>query len=89
MAQKARFALTRALAAIALALAVSAAGAAGPAKKSPSWAELTADQQEILAPLKPQWEQLSVERRKKWVGIAKRYPAMKAEEQVRAELGRL
>ena len=62
--------------ALAFALAVSAANAAGPAKKGPPWAELTAEQQEVLAPLKPGWETLDPDRRRKWVGVAKRYPKM-------------
>lgn len=75
----------RALAACALALFVGAAAAAGPAKKNggASWAELTADQQQILAPLKTDWESLSAARKATWVGIAKRYPTMKPEEQER------
>jgi hypothetical protein len=83
--EAARRTLTRALAAIALALTVSVAGAAGPSKKHHSWAELTVDQQEVLAPLKPEWEQFSVERRGKWIAIAKRYPGMKPEEQQRVQ----
>jgi len=51
----------------------------------PTWAELTAEQQQILAPLKGDWENLERERRLKWVGIAKRYPAMKPEEQARVQ----
>lgn len=74
--EAARRTLTRALAALALALAVSVAGAAGPSKKNHSWAELTADQQEVLAPLKPGWEALEPESRRKWIGVAKRYPKM-------------
>ena len=50
-----------------------------------AWAQLTADQQMILAPLKADWENLEPERRRKWVGIAKRYPKMKAEEQERVQ----
>jgi hypothetical protein len=42
----------------------------------PAWAELTAEQQQILAPLKADWESLEPERRRKWVGVAKRYPKM-------------
>lgn len=49
----------------------------------PAWAELTADQQKVLAPLKPDWDTLEPERRQKWLAIAKRYPKMKPEEQER------
>jgi hypothetical protein len=51
----------------------------------PTWAELNADQQQVLAPLKDDWVNLQVERRKKWIGIAKRYPSMKPEEQARVQ----
>src|SRR3954468_15639416 len=51
----------------------------------PVWAELTADQQMILAPLKADWESLEPERRRKWIGVAKRYPTMKIEEQERMQ----
>jgi uncharacterized protein DUF3106 len=51
----------------------------------PTWAELSADQQQILAPLKEDWVNLEVQRRHKWLGIAKRYPNMKAEEQARVQ----
>ena len=42
-------------------------------------------QQKTLAPLKADWESLEPERRRKWVGIANRYPKMKAEEQDRVQ----
>jgi hypothetical protein len=47
--------------------------------------ELAADQREILAPLASEWDALELWRRKKWLGIAERYPAMKAEEQARVQ----
>jgi hypothetical protein len=49
----------------------------------PAWAELTAEQQQVLAPLKSDWDALEPERRQKWIAIAKRYPRMQAEEQQR------
>jgi hypothetical protein len=51
----------------------------------PAWAELTAEQQAILAPLKNDWDTLEPERRQKWIGIAKRYPRMKPLEQERVQ----
>jgi len=54
-------------------------------KKGPAWAELSADHQMILAPLKPDWETLAPERKAKWIGIAKRYPKMKPQEQERVQ----
>jgi hypothetical protein len=61
------------------------AAAKASSKARPAWAELTADQQMILAPLKADWETLDPERRRKWVGIAKRYPKMQVEEQERVQ----
>ena len=51
----------------------------------PAWAELTADQQMVLAPLKADWESLEPERRRKWIGIANRYSKMKPEAQERVQ----
>ena len=51
----------------------------------PAWAELTAEQQAILSPLKNDWDTLEVERRQKWIQIAKRYPKMKPQEQERVQ----
>jgi len=62
-----------------------AAKAAAKAPVRPAWAELTADQQMVLAPLKADWESLEPERRRKWIGIANRYPKMKFEEQERVQ----
>ena len=60
---------------------------AAAVKKSvrPTWAELTAEQQAILAPLKNDWDTLEPERRQKWLQIAKRYPRMKPLEQERVQ----
>ena len=73
------------------ALCMALGAAAQPAAKKsvkadrPAWAELTADQQMILAPLREDWTNLSAERRRAWVGIAKRYPGMSAKEQERVQ----
>ncbi|MDP2792941.1 MAG: DUF3106 domain-containing protein [Sulfurisoma sp.] len=53
--------------------------------QQPSWGELTPQQKQILAPLAGEWDKLEAWRRKKWVGIAQRYPAMKPEEQARIQ----
>ena len=58
---------------------------AAPKDKGPQWAALTPAQQQILAPLAGEWNKLGVEHKKKWLGIAKRYPAMKPEEQKRVQ----
>ena len=73
---------------LALGLAALAGGAAAqsrPQRKRYAWAELTAAQQEVLAPLKVDWENLSPERRRKWIGIANRYPKMAKLEQERVQ----
>ena len=72
------------VAALMLACAVSGALAA-PKETGPAWATLTADQQQVLAPLSGEWSRLSRDRKVKWLGIAKRYPAMHPEEQKRAQ----
>lgn len=79
--------MRRALAALlALALAATAAVAvAAPKERGPQWASLTADQQQSLAPLAAEWDRLSKPHKTKWLGIAKRYPAMNAEEQARVQ----
>jgi hypothetical protein len=62
-----------------------------PAKKKaaavvrPAWIELSPEQRQILAPLQEDWENFERERRLKWIGIAKRYPKMKPEEQARVQ----
>jgi hypothetical protein len=55
------------------------------AQVRPAWAELTAEQQKILAPLKADWESLEPERRRNWIGVAKRYPTMTAQSQERVQ----
>ncbi len=56
-----------------------------PSLAQPSWAELTPQQKQILAPLAGEWDRFEPWRRKKWIGIAQRYPAMNAEEQERIQ----
>jgi len=85
MVEEARRALTRALAALVLAAAVHTAVAAPPQQSKHPWAELTASQQQILAPLKADWEQIATSRRANWIGIANRYPSMTLEEQKRVQ----
>lgn len=51
----------------------------------PAWTELSPAQQQVLAPLQAEWEQLDTVRRKKWVSIADRYPTMKPREQERLQ----
>jgi hypothetical protein len=74
---------------VSLCIAFSAAAAQSKpeARKAPrpAWTELTAAQQQVLAPLHAEWEQLDTTRRKKWVDIANRYPTMKQAEQQRLQ----
>jgi hypothetical protein len=51
----------------------------------PGWSELTPAQQQVLAPVQGEWEQLDTVRRKKWITIADRYPTMKPAEQERLQ----
>jgi len=67
----------RALLAAVLLLALAATSAiAAPKDRGPQWASLTADQQQMLAPLAGEWNSLPPDQRVKWLGIAKRYPSM-------------
>jgi Skp family chaperone for outer membrane proteins len=71
-----------------IAFSAAAAQSKSEAKKAapkPAWTELTAPQQQVLAPLQAEWEQLDTPRRKKWVDIANRYPTMKQAEQQRLQ----
>ena len=74
--------LLAAVAALLLGIAMTGAIAA-PKDRGPAWATLTADQQQVLAPLAGEWNKLPRDQKTKWIGIAKRYPRMKAEEQTR------
>lgn len=51
----------------------------------PAWAQLTAEQRTILAPLGTEWDKMENFRRKKWLGIADRYSRMSPEEQHRVQ----
>lgn len=68
-----------------VALAFACASHAAPPKKNPSWTDLTPAQQQTLQPLAGEWDTLDNARRTKWIGIAKRYPAMTETEQKRVQ----
>ena len=76
------------LRALALLLAFAAtAGVAAPKDGDPQWASLTADQQQVLAPLAREWDKaLTKQQRVKWIGITKRYSSMTPEEQQRVQM---
>jgi hypothetical protein len=51
----------------------------------PGWIQLSAQQKDILAPLAKDWDGMENIRKKKWLGIADRYPNMKQDEQQRMQ----
>lgn len=51
----------------------------------PTWSELTPPQREILMPLSGEWDQMESFRRKKWLGIAQRYPNLPPDEKTRVQ----
>ena len=75
----------RKIAAALLLWALAAPVAAAPKDRGPQWAALTADQQQALAPLAVEWNKIGLQHKTKWLGIAKRYPGMKPEEQKRVQ----
>ena len=78
--------MAKALAALTLGLCLAIPAFAGAAdKKQPDWAQLTPEQQTILAPLSSDWNSFDNKRRKKWLLTAKRYPKMKPEQQQRLQ----
>jgi hypothetical protein len=56
-----------------------------PPLPQPSWAELSAGQKRVLAPLAGEWDTMDGFRRKKWLGIAQRYPSLSPDEQARMQ----
>lgn len=82
----------RLLGGIILSFALTAAVAAEPpttviigTPPQPAWGQLSASQKIILAPLAKDWDKLENIRKKKWLGIADRYPGMKPDEQQRMQ----
>jgi hypothetical protein len=59
--------------------------AAKPQKTKPLWRDLSRAQQEALAPLAREWDQLDVVRKRKWLQLANRFKSMKPEEQQRVQ----
>jgi len=51
----------------------------------PGWTQLSTQQKDILAPLAKDWDSMENIRRRKWLGIADRYPNMKPDEQQRMQ----
>jgi hypothetical protein len=76
------------IASLCIAFSAAAAQTKTDAKKAapkPAWTELSPAQQQVLAPLQGDWDQLDTTRRKKWLAIANRYPTMKPAEQQRLQ----
>ncbi len=67
---------------LALWVGAEQAYAALPQLDQPQWSALTPEQKAILAPLAKEWNEMDAFRRKKWLGIAQRYPTMSPDEQV-------
>ncbi|MCE9571159.1 MAG: DUF3106 domain-containing protein [Rhodocyclales bacterium] len=80
---RARFGLILAVA-LWLATPLGHAGIALPLSQ-PSWSELSPAQKRILAPLSGDWDKMEGFRRKKWLGIAQRYPSLTPDEQARMQ----
>lgn len=68
-------------AAVACCLPGGIAMAGVPAIDQPRWVALMPEQKVILAPLEKEWDKMESYRRKKWLGIAQRYPDMSPAEQ--------
>jgi hypothetical protein len=76
------------IASLCIAFSAAAAQTKTDAKKAtpkPAWTELSPAQQQVLAPLQGDWDQLDTTRRKKWLAIANRYSTMKPAEQQRLQ----
>jgi hypothetical protein len=71
--------------AFALCLATPAAFPQSSSQAPPSWRQLSAEQQRILAPIQAEWEKFDAQRKRKWLGIAQRYQKMTIEEQERLQ----
>ncbi|MDD4885838.1 MAG: DUF3106 domain-containing protein [Thiomonas sp.] len=60
---------------------LACSSAASAAEAAPSWKQLSPAQQHILLPLQADWHEFDHDRKKKWLDIAARYPAMSPEQQ--------
>jgi hypothetical protein len=66
---------------LALGAFMGGAQAVVPPLDQPSWAKLVPEQRAILTPLAKEWDAMDAFQRKKWLGIAQRYPSMSPAEQ--------
>lgn len=65
--------------------APSRATAKPAAEAKPHWQQLSSTQRDVLSPLEREWPAIDGERKKKWLAIAAKYPAMPAQEQARVQ----
>jgi hypothetical protein len=80
--------LSKLILALGVALAASAAAAAGPVlagATGSTWNELTPAQREVLKPLQRDWNNIDDPRKKKWLEVAARYPKLSPDEQKRVQ----
>jgi hypothetical protein len=74
-----------------LGLVLSTSVFCGPAASGPlvarplNWADLSPYDQQVLAPLAPEWDKLDTQRKQKWLGIVQRYPNMHPDQQQRIQ----
>lgn len=66
---------------LALGIFMGGAQAVVPPLDQPNWAKLAPEQKAILTPLAREWDAMDAFQRKKWLGIAQRYPSMSPAEQ--------
>ena len=64
-------------------LKVTATASAPASKPAPRWAQLTPQQQQVLAPLAAEWDGFPDLQRYKLLGVAARYPKLTPQEQQR------
>lgn len=64
---------------------LAAAASAPAARPAPRWAQLTLQQQQVLAPLAAEWDGFSDVQRHKLLGVAARYPKLTPQEQQRVQ----
>lgn len=69
---------------LASSLLIAAPAPAATPKKQLNWSELSTEQQQTLSPLSAEWDVMDAIQKRKWLGIAKRYPKMKPAAQMNA-----
>lgn len=62
-----------------------ATAAAEPIEQPPTWASLSAVQQEALAPLRQEWSGVDRQRKEKWIEVSSHFSTLSAEERRRVQ----